>query len=78
MLKINDICKLEIAKKMFCLNINPDQRLTQNIKGIHETHPYNTRHSSKQNYFLPHKRTEAGKKSISFIGSKIWGKYQLK
>ena len=73
MLKINDICKLEIAKKMFCLNINPDQRLTQNIKGINETHHYNTRHSSKQNDFLPRKRTEASKKSISFIGSKIWG-----
>ena len=58
---------------MFCLNINLDHCLTQNIKGIHETHPYNTLHSSKQNYFLPRKRTEAGKKSISFIGSKIWG-----
>ena len=59
---------------MFCLNINPDRRPTQNIKGIRETHHYNTRHSSKQNYFLPRKRTEAGKKSYSFIGSKIWGK----
>ena len=78
MLKINDICKLEIAKKMFCLNINPNRRLTLNIKGIHETDPYNTRHSSKQNYFLPRKRTKAGKKSISFIGSKIWEKYQFK
>ena len=63
---------------MFCLNINPYRRLTQNIKGIHETQPNNTRHFSKQNYFLPGKQTKAGKKSISFIESKIWGKYQLK
>ena len=42
-----------------------------------KTHKYNTRHSFIQNYFLPQKITELGKKSFSFIGPYIWRKIPL-
>ena len=31
-----------------------------------------TRLSSKNNYFIPRKRTDFGKKSFSFVGPKVW------
>ena len=43
-----------------------------NLKLIKNTHNYNTRSSSKRNYFLDRKKSETGKKSFSFIGPKIW------
>ena len=67
LLKINDVFKLKMAEKMQKYKNNPQLRSTQIISNIEETHNYNTRHSFNQNYFLPQKRTELGKKSFSFI-----------
>ena len=72
LLKINDICHLEIAKYMFHYENKPDS-----FHNLHLTtliHNHSTRLSSKHDYFIPRKRTENGKKSFSFIGSKIWEK----
>ena len=51
---------------------NPKLHSTQTITDIEKTHKYNTLHSFNQNYFLPQKRTELGKKSFSYIGPYIW------
>ena len=56
---------------------NPLLYSTQTILDIEKTHKYNTRHSFNQNYFLPQKRTEVGKKYFSFIGPSIWQKIPL-
>ena len=73
-LTINDICKLEVAKKMYCFHHQPslEKNIDLPITSIQKTHHYNTRQSSNNDYFLPRKRTESGKKSFSFIGPKIW------
>ena len=72
LLKINDICHLEIAKYMFHQKNKPDS-----FHHLHLTtliHNHNTRLSSKHNYFIPRKRAENGKKSFSFVGGKTWEK----
>ena len=51
---------------------NPQEHSTQSISDKEKTHKYNTKHCSNQNYFLPQKKTEMGKKSFSFIGPYIW------
>ena len=69
LLNINDICLLEIAKYMFHQKNKPDS-----FHNLHPTtliHNHNTRLSSKHNYFIPRKRTENGKKSLSLVGCKI-------
>ena len=42
------------------------------ITTIKQLHHHKTRFFSRNNYFLPHKRTEKGKQSLTFIGSKVW------
>ena len=64
LLKINDICLLEIAKYMFHQKNEPDS-----FHNLHLTtliHNHNNRLSLKHNYFIPRKRTEKGKKSFFF------------
>ena len=56
---------------MFVLYKNLDPNINQNFALSKNTHSYNTRHSENNNYFLARKRTEMGKKSLSFIGTKI-------
>ena len=41
-----------------------------------QMHKHHTRLSSKNNYFIPQKRTDLGKKSFSFVGPK-YGKLYL-
>ena len=62
LLKINDVFKLKIAEKMQKNKNNTQLYSTQPISDIKKTHKYNTQHSFNQNYFLPQKRTELGKK----------------
>ena len=70
-LKIEDLCKFEIAKFIFKLKNIPDFNYMHNLKPINQIHKYNTR-LSKNNYFLQRKKTETGKKSLEYIGSTIW------
>lgn len=44
----------------------------QTIINITQIHHYKTRLAAKQNYFQPRKKTELGKKTLSYIGPKIW------
>ena len=71
-LKINNICLLEIAKYMFHQKSKPDS-----FHNLHQTtliHNHNTRLSSKHNSFIPRNGTKNGKKSFSFVVGKIWEK----
>ena len=72
-LKLNDIFKLEIAKNMFHYNKKSNKETTEHpqITTIKQLHHHNTRLSSRNNYFLPRKRTETGKQSLAFIGPKV-------
>ena len=69
LLKITDICRLEIAKYMIHQKKQPDSFHNLHLTTLIRNH--NTRLSSKHNYFIPRKRTENGKKSFSFVGGKI-------
>ena len=51
---------------------NLDPYINQNLVLFKNTHLYNTRHSAKSNYVFVRELTEMGKKSLSFIGKKIW------
>ena len=72
LLKINDICKLEIAKKMFGYRTNPEMHTTSILKAVNQSHNYNTRLASNLNYSLCRKRTNLGKNSFSYVGPQIW------
>ena len=50
-LKIEDLCKFEIAKFIFKIKNIPDFNYMHNLKPINQIHKYNTR-LSKNNYFL--------------------------
>ena len=54
-LKIEDLCKFEIAKFIFKLKNIPDFNYMHNLKPINQIHKYNTR-LSKNNYFLQRKK----------------------
>ena len=72
LLKINDIYKFEIAKIMHSVTSKQSLYTTQNIVETIFIHHYNTRQTTKRNHFFPRKRTESGKKFLSFIGPQIW------
>ena len=57
---------------MFCCNKSLAKNESQTIINIIQKHHYKTRLATKQNYFQPKKRTELGKKTFSYIGTKIW------
>ena len=72
LLKIHDICNLEIAKNMFQIKNKMTQHDSQIFHLATHIHKHRTRFSSRENYFIPRKRTEYGKKSFSFMGPKVW------
>ena len=72
LLKIHDICNLEIAKNMFQIKNKMTLHDSQIFCLATQMHEHHTRLSSKNNYFIPRKRTDFGKKSFSFVGPKVW------
>ena len=70
-LKIKDIFRIEIAKKMYSIMNNREIHSIKLTKTA-LVHHYSTRHAMKHNYFITRKRTEIGKKSQGYLGSKIW------
>ena len=72
LLKINDICNLEIAKYMFQINHTMTLLGNQTFRLASHIHKHHTSLSSKGSYFIPRKRTEFGKTSFSFVGPKVW------
>ena len=72
LLKIYDICKLEIVKNMFQIKNKMTLYDDQIFCLATQMHKHHTRLLSKSNYFIPRKRTDFGKKSFSFEGPKVW------
>lgn len=72
LLKLNDICQFELAKCMYKINKNPNSNVKNQLLLTKSAHSHNTRHSAKDNYYLPKKRTEIGKKSFDYTGPKVW------
>ena len=71
---LNDMITLEIAKIVFHYNQKSNIKTTKHsqITTIKQLHHHSTRLSSQNNYFLPRKRTETGKQSLTFISPKVW------
>ena len=72
LLKIHNICNLEIAKNMFQIKNKMTLHDNQIFCLATQMHKHHTRLSLKNNYFIPRKRTDFGKKSFSFVGPKVW------
>ena len=74
MLKFEDIVKLQIAKLMHqCSNKIVPMHYFDLVQ-VDRTHKYNTRHVFHANFKQLHVRTELDKKTIYFIGPKLWSK----
>ena len=69
---LHDICNLEVAKYMFQIKKKTTPHDNQIFRLASHMHNHHTRSSSKSYYFIPWKRTEFGKKSLSFVGPKVW------
>ena len=72
-LKLNDLTKLEYGKFMlkYKMNLLPSY-FDGYFKKIEDIHSYNTRYKSNQNYFIPTVKSNHAKKSLQFLGAKIW------
>ena len=70
---LNDIYKLQIAKLMHqfkhgCLPSVFNYLFTK----LDNIHSYNTRQKTSQEYIVPRKRLATARKSLAYIGVKIW------
>ena len=70
LLKIHDICNLEIAKNMFQIKNKMTLHDNQIFCFVTQMYKRHTRLSSKNNYYIPRKQTDFGKKSFFFCGTK--------
>ena len=68
-LKIEEIYKFEIAKKMYQYKTNPKMHSINTLIPVTQTHQHSTTLASSVNYHLPRK-TNQGKKSFSYISPK--------
>ena len=70
-LKVCDIHKLQLGKLMFCYNKNLHNR-EENLTQVSQTHNYNTRIATQNNYYQPERRTSLGQQAFSYIGPSLW------
>jgi len=56
-LKIQHICQLEVAKKMYKIYNATNSTAHKNLQLIKNLHNYNIRNSANESYFLPQKQT---------------------
>ena len=78
-LKLDDIYRLELAKFMYQLH---DKKFKIALKDcfvdITKIHSHNTRTKHNLVYFKPRVQTSAGKKSLTYRGTELWGKIKPK
>ena len=70
-LTIEHIYKFQLGKLMYLFNNNLI-KLPHTLISFQNLHNYNTRSKSKQNYLLPHVKSNVGVRSFSFAGPKLW------
>ena len=72
-LKIHDINVLEICKFMFRFKYDLLPNVFSKYFSKHNSiHSYNTRNTSKSNYFLPRKQKTIGLTTLQYRGVKYW------
>ena len=72
-LKIADIYNFELSKFMYLYHTQSlPEIFDPYFLPIEQAHHYNTRSKSNQNYYLNSVRKNSGKKSIKFLGVKMW------
>ena len=70
-LKLEDIHKLQLAKLMY--KYKDKSNIGQlDLNRLNDKHNYNTRLSSKGNYFMPRPRTNLGLRRFKYNGPKLW------
>ena len=78
-LKLDDIYRLELAKFMYQLhNKKFKTALKDCFVDITKIHSHNTRTKHNLVYFKPRVQTSAGKKSLAYRGTELWGKIKPK
>ena len=77
-LKIADIYNFELSKFMYLYHTQSlPEIFDPYFLPIEQAHHYNTRSKSNQNYYLNSERKNSGKKSIKFLGVKMWNQIPL-
>ena len=71
--KIYNICAFEMCKFLFRFNYDrlPDV-FSKYVSKHNSIHSYNTRNTSKSNYFLTRKQKTVGLRTIQYRGVKYW------
>ena len=69
-LKLDDLCKFEIAKYQYAHNKLP-HCFCNYFANFSDSHHYSTQNSSKHNLLLPRFLTSKTQKSYKFVGAKI-------
>ena len=69
LLKLPEIYELQIGRLMKKQNV---KNTSQNILSLSTVHSYNTRSTSKKNYFIPSVKSNIGKTSLNYYGPVIW------
>ena len=69
---VHDIYILEICKFMFRFKYDPLPNVFSKYFSKHNLiHNYNTRNTSKSNYFLPRKQKTVGLRTLQYIGNEL-------
>ena len=72
-LKLEDMIKMEFAKFIFKYSNDMLPKSFDNyFTKIENVHYHNTRQKYRNEYFQPSAETEAGKKTLQYIGINIW------
>ena len=75
--KLDDIYLLELAKFMYQLHHKKFKTaLNDCFVDITKIHCHNTRTKNNLVYFKPRVRKSAGKKSLTYKGFELWGKFE--
>ena len=76
-LQLDDIYLLELAKFMYQLHHKKFKTaLNDCFVDITKIHCHNTRTKNNVVYFKPRVRKSAGKKSLTYKGLELWGKFE--
>ena len=71
-LKLEDIYKFKLSKLIHNNFSDPNFGQKNSLVNLKQIHRHCTRHSEMSNFFIPKVRTNLGKTTISFAGSRIW------
>ena len=71
-LRFDDIVQLQIAKLMHSIHYNILPEFYFNFTKVDNTHQHSTRFATSSNYNQIKGRTEKGKKTLAFMGPRIW------